>query len=202
MQIYIYEDSIVINNYNKPIPPVTINALNTQTSFPDREYENPSIREMFKDLDLIESFGSGVGKAKRAMSSNDNVTINYKEYDENIDITSVTIPISPLYKRLAISSGNLNIDGEKLNIGCRNLNIGCEKLNIEEVINNSSYSINVRESLLLIFKKFRNVLFSRRDIISALGVSNTTGTNYLTYLVNLGLIEKERGQGKGKYRFR
>ena len=205
MQIYVYEDSIVINNYNKPIPPVTINALNTQVSFPDREYENPSIREMFKDLDLIESFGSGVGKAKRAMSSNDNVNINYKEYDENIDITSVTIPISPLYKRLAISSGNLNIDGEKLNIGCRNLNIGaeklnigCEKLNIEEVINNSNYSINVRESLLLIFKKFRNVLFSRKDIISALGVSNTTGTNYLMYLVNLDLIEKERGQGKGK----
>ena len=188
MQIYVYEDSIVINNYNKPIPPVTINALNTQVSFPDREYENPSIREMFKDLDLIESFDSGVGKAKRAMSSNDNVAINYKEYDENIDITSVTIPISPLYKRLAFSNSNLNIGGEKLNI--------------EEVIKNSSYSINVRESLLLIFRKFRNVLFSRKDIISVLRVSNTTGTNYLTYLVDLNLIEKERGQGKGKYRFR
>ena len=202
VQIYVYEDSIVINNYNKPIPPVTINALNTQTSFPDREYENPSIREMFKDLDLIESFGSGVGKAKRAMSSNDDVAINYKEYDENIDITSVTIPISPLYKRLAFSSSNLNIGAEKLNISGENFNIGAEKLNIEEIINNSSYSINVRESLLLLFKKYRNVLFSRKDIISVLGVSNTTGTNYLSYLANLNLIEKERGQGKGKYRFR
>ena len=91
---------------------------------------------------------------------------------------------------------------KNLYIQRKKLNIGAEKLNIEEVINNSSYSINVRESLLLIFKKFRNVLFSRKDIISVLRVSNTTGTNYLTYLVDLNLIEKERGQGKGKYRFR
>ena len=74
---------------------------------------------------------------------------------------------------------------KNLYIKQKKLNIGAEKLNIEEVINNSSYSINVRESLLLIFKKFRNVLFSRKDIISVLRVSNTTGTNYLTYLVDL-----------------
>lgn len=49
---------------------------------------------MFKSLDLIESFGSGVGKAKRAMTENGSDGIHYQEYDENIDITSVLIPIS------------------------------------------------------------------------------------------------------------
>ena len=88
-------------------------------------------------------------------------------------------------KKSVHSAKNLYIQRKKLNIGCKNLNIGAEKLNIEEVINNSSYSINVRESLRLIFKKFRNVLFSRKDIISVLRVSNTTGTNYLTYIVDL-----------------
>ena len=60
-------------------------------------YENPSIREMFRSLDLIESFGSGVGKAKRAMVQNGSDNIHYEDYDENIDITSVVIPINRKY---------------------------------------------------------------------------------------------------------
>ena len=57
VQAYVYDDSIVITNYNKPIPPITIQDLNTKDSLPNRMYENPSIREMFRSLDLIESFG-------------------------------------------------------------------------------------------------------------------------------------------------
>lgn len=97
VQAYVYDDSIVITNYNKPIPPITIQDLNTKDSLPNRMYENPSIREMFRSLDLIESFGSGVGKAKRAMVENGSDGIHYQEYDENIDITSVMIPISTKY---------------------------------------------------------------------------------------------------------
>ena len=57
------------------------------------------------------------------------VAINYKEYDENIDITSVIIPISSLYKRLALSSSNLNI-GEKFVHSAKNLYIQRKKLYI------------------------------------------------------------------------
>lgn len=99
IQAYIYGESIVITNYNKPMPPITKRDLNTKDSFPNRMYENPSIREMFRSLDLIESFGSGVGKAKRAMAENGSDSIYYQEYDESIDITSVTIPISRKYLR-------------------------------------------------------------------------------------------------------
>lgn len=67
-------------------------------------YENPSIREMFKSLDLIESFGSGVGKAKRAMSENGSDDIQYQEYDENVDITSVVIPISKKISSIFLQS--------------------------------------------------------------------------------------------------
>lgn len=75
---------------------------------------------MFKSLDIIESFGSGVGKAKRAMTENGSDGIHYQEYDENIGITSVLIPISKKYLQysyraigLATKDQNLDFGGEK-----------------------------------------------------------------------------------------
>ena len=150
VQVYVYESSIVITNYNRPIPPITIKDLNTKESFPNRMYENPSIREMFRSLDLIESFGSGVGKAKRAMVQNGSDNIHYEDYDENIDITSVVIPINRKYleySNKAIGSftksanskkpvsgtekPDLDFDGKKLDIERPNLDIGDKKLDIE-----------------------------------------------------------------------
>lgn len=150
VQVYVYEDSMVITNYNKPIPPITIHDLNTKESFPNRMYENPSIREMFRSLDLIESFGSGVGKAKRAMVQNGSASIHYEEYDENIDITSVVIPINRRYleysdkamdgvqkfqvsekshlnpERLNLDIGDENLDNERLNLDIGDVNLDDE----------------------------------------------------------------------------
>ncbi len=215
IQIYVYDKSMVITNYNKPIPPVTIKDLNEREAFPDRTYENPTIREMFKSLDYIESYGSGIGKAKKAMSKNGSSNICFKEYDENIDITSVVIPINETYSKYA----GLDIEAEKLDIGPSNLDIGPQKLDIDDVvepgtkvkinridilgiINDSDYSQNVREGLLSIYNRFFDDTFGRGDIVNHLGVSNATGTNYIHYLENLGIVIEVRGLGKGKYRFR
>ncbi len=215
IQIYVYDKSMVITNYNKPIPPVTIKDLNEREAFPDRTYENPTIREMFKSLDYIESYGSGIGKAKKAMSKNGSSNICFKEYDENIDITSVVIPINETYWKYA----GLDIEAEKLDIGPSNLDIGPQKLDIDDVvepgtkvkinridilgiINDSDYSQNVREGLLSIYNRFFDDTFGRGDIVNHLGVSNATGTNYIHYLENLGIVIEVRGLGKGKYRFR
>lgn len=141
VQVYVYDDAIVITNYNKPMPPITIRELNTKDSFPNRMYENPSIREMFKSLDLIESFGSGVGKAKRAMAENGSDDIQYQEYDENVDITSVVIPISKKYLQysykamdLAMKDQNsvlkdqiLDFGGQKPTMKDQNLDFGGQK---------------------------------------------------------------------------
>ena len=135
VQIYIYDKSIVITNYNRPIPLVTINDLNTKDAFPNRVYENPSIREMFKSLDYIESYGSGIGKAKKAMSKNGIERIHFEEYDENIDITSVVIPINSKYekyKNLDIESQNLDIESQNLDIESRLL--GCFAIFIEDLL--------------------------------------------------------------------
>ena len=44
VQVYVYESSIVITNYNRPIPPITIKDLNTKESFPNRMYRARALR--------------------------------------------------------------------------------------------------------------------------------------------------------------
>ena len=68
--IYIYNDRITFVNHNRPVPPVTIEAMNKETRFDDRQYLNPELKEMFFALDLIESYGSGIRRAKEALKEN------------------------------------------------------------------------------------------------------------------------------------
>jgi len=209
IQIYIYEKSIVITNYNKPIPPITINDLNTKDSFPNRVYENPSIREMFKSLDLIESFGSGIGKAKRAMAENGQEKIHFEEYNDNIDITSVVVPINSKYlefvskaKKIDNESLNLDIDGQNLDIDSQNLDIRVNSIDSIGIIKGSNYSNTIKNALMRIYNCFFNKTFGRSDIVNYLNISNASGTNYINYLIELGLIVSVKGLGKGKYKFR
>ena len=68
--IYIYKDRISFVNHNRPLPPVTIEALNKDRSFDRRQYLNKELKEMFFSLNLIESYGSGIRRAKDALSEN------------------------------------------------------------------------------------------------------------------------------------
>jgi predicted HTH transcriptional regulator len=73
------EGFLDIVNYNKPLPPIRISDLNERTFFNERDTENPEIRDMFKALGIIESFGTGIGEAKRSMRENDCYKINILE---------------------------------------------------------------------------------------------------------------------------
>ena len=41
--IYIYNDRITFVNHNRPVPPVTIEAMNKEPRFDDRQYLNPEL---------------------------------------------------------------------------------------------------------------------------------------------------------------
>jgi len=62
--IYIYRDRISFVNHNRPLPPVTIEALNNNRIFDKRQYLNKELKDMFFSLNLIESYGSGIRRAK------------------------------------------------------------------------------------------------------------------------------------------
>lgn len=198
VQIYLYKERVVISNYNKPIPPITARSLNSDSAFPNRGYENPRLREMFKDLGLIESWGTGIGKAKRSLLDNGSPELHFEEFPEDVDITSVSIPINKEYLAL---EGELYIGDEKMNIGAENMNINVQIKSIKGRIEALSASPRQKEALLKLVEPLFGKVFGRREVLMILGCAVATGTKYVAILENGGVIEPVQGLGKGKYRF-
>ena len=164
---------------------------------------------MFKSLDLIESFGSGIGKAKRAMAENGQEKIHFEEYSDNIDITSVVVPINSKYlefiskaKKTDNESLNLDIESQNLDIESQKIDIRVNSIDSIGIIKKSNYSNTIKNALMRIYHKFFNETFGRSDIVNYLTISNASGTNYINYLIELELITPVTGLGKGKYKFR
>lgn len=69
--IYIYKDRISFINHNRPLPPITIKSLNLERRFGRRQYLNKEFKDMFFSLNLIESYGSGIRRAKDSLLENE-----------------------------------------------------------------------------------------------------------------------------------
>ena len=93
--IYIYRDRISFVNHNRPLPPVTIEALNNNRSFDKRQYLNKELKDMFFSLNLIESYGSGIRRAKDALKNNRSPKLKF--YPDN-DIDNYTNAIMEINK--------------------------------------------------------------------------------------------------------
>ena len=52
---------------------------------------------MFKALGIIESFGTGIGEAKRSMAENSSPELFFKLFEGGESITSVVIPVNAEY---------------------------------------------------------------------------------------------------------
>lgn len=98
--IYVYSDRLEFINHNQPLPPVTIRDMNEKTSFTERQYINPELRDMFFALDLIESYGSGIRRAKEALEENQSPKMKFLPENNEYDYTKVIVPIQKefLYK--------------------------------------------------------------------------------------------------------
>ena len=92
--IYIYNDRITFVNHNRPVPPVTIEAMNKETRFDDRQYLNPELKEMFFALDLIESYGSGIRRAKEALKENHSPELQFLPDNDTDDYTMAVVMIN------------------------------------------------------------------------------------------------------------
>ena len=191
IQIYISEQQINIVNYNKPLPPVRINDLNERTYFNERDSENPEIRDMFKQLGFIESFGTGIGEAKRAMADNHSPELYYKLFEGNVDLTSVVIPVSDEFYQIK--------NGSKAK---EKLWIEDESKDVKELIRASDYTGRVKHNLIRIYEGTETEVFGNSRIADLLDCSGVTATSYIKKLYDdLKLIAPVEGTGKGKYRF-
>ncbi|WP_318028600.1 RNA-binding domain-containing protein [Mycoplasmopsis gallinacea] len=93
--VYVRKDEISFVNHNRPLPPVTIDDLKTKKSFDTRKYLNTEIKDMFFALKLIESYGSGIKRAKESLEKNGSPELEFYPQNENDDYTQVIIKIHP-----------------------------------------------------------------------------------------------------------
>ncbi len=192
IQIYISNKQMNIVNYNKPLPPLKIKDLNERTFFNERDTENPEIRDMFKALGIIESFGTGIGEAKKALLDNGSPSLYYKTFESFDNITSVVIPASEEYLKLK-DEGN---DKE-------NSYIVQDDQVIKKSIMNSSYSSSTKRKLMEIYEQLGNIIFGNSKVREVLKCSEQTATTYIQRLYKeLHIISEIKGSGKGKYFFR
>lgn len=68
--------------------------MNIATEFPDRMYLNPKIKEMFFKFDLIESYGSGIKRAKEELETNHSPQVVFGPSNEMDDYTQATVYIN------------------------------------------------------------------------------------------------------------
>jgi predicted HTH transcriptional regulator len=113
--VYWYSDHLTFINHNRPLPPLTIKDLNERTEFDDRKYLNSEIKEMFFALKLIQSYGSGIRRAKNAMADNASPKLVFEpgEEDEK-DYTMVTAYINEEFAAIRKEEkGSVGVDDEK-----------------------------------------------------------------------------------------
>ena len=92
--IYIYKDRISFVNHNRPLPPVTIEALNKDRSFDRRQYLNKELKDMFFSLNLIESYGSGIRRAKDALLENGSPDLMFYPDNETDNYTNAVMEVN------------------------------------------------------------------------------------------------------------
>lgn len=192
IQIYVSEKQINIVNYNKPLPPIRISDLNERTFFNERDSENPEIRDMFKALGIIESFGTGIGEAKRSMQENGSPDLFYKTFDVNDNVTSVVIPVNEEYYEIK------NGTKPKKKVWIEN-----ETKDFKQKIMDSGYTKKIKQNILKLYEEIGTEVFGNSRVVEILGCSEVTATSYLKRMEDeLKIIVPVEGMGKGKYRFR
>lgn len=68
--------------------------MNKETRFDDRQYLNPELKEMFFALDLIESYGSGIRRAKDALKENRSPELQFLPDNDTDDYTMAVVMIN------------------------------------------------------------------------------------------------------------
>lgn len=146
---------------------------------------------MFKDLGIIESFGTGIGEAKRSMRENGSPDLYYKTFDSNDNVTSVVIPVNEEYYKTK-NKTDLN----------KNLKIEADTKVLKQKIMDSNYSSNIKNNILKLYENIGTEVFGNTRVVEILGCSEVTATSYLKRMEQeLKVTVSVEGAGKGKYRF-
>ncbi len=176
--IYVYSDRITFVNHNRPMPPVTIEAMNRQCSFDDRKYLNPELKDMFFALNLIESYGSGIRRAKEALKVNGSPKLEFLPNNDYDDYTMAVIYINEEFAKIAKEEkGSGKADKKPIKADKKPIKIERKTQILNYIAQNGSISNQEAKKLL--------------------GLAESTVKRLLKEMVDEGLLRSE-GERKGR----
>ena len=182
--IYWYSDHMTFINHNRPLPPVTIQDLNEKTEFADRQYLNKELKEMFFALKLVQSYGSGIRRAKKAMSDNHSPKLVFEPSEEDEkDYTQVTAYINEEFAAIR------NEEKEKE---------GRDKEKTTPIIPPITTPNTTREKILLMIEA--NPEITRKQIAEGIGISVDGVKYHLRKLSDEKILQYEGTSRKGRWR--
>lgn len=189
--IYWYSDHLVFINHNRPLPPVTIESMNNNTEFNDRQYLNTELKEMFYNLGLIQSYGSGIRRAKQAMEDNHSPKLLFEPANELDDYTMVTAYINEEFDRI---HNEENAKPEVVNSTQKTTQEVTQEVTQE--IDNSDKAIPLDNRILILISKTPTI--TRNALSRILGVSPETVKYHIKKLKDSGRLRRE-GSTKSGY---
>ena len=187
--IYLQDDHISFINHNRPLPPVTIEEMNNNIEFRDRNYLNPEIKEMFFALNLIESYGSGIRRAKKAMKDNKSPELVFEPNNDIDDYTMVTAYISKEYQEIQMEENNSSTEkAEKAN----KKPIKVEKADKKPV------KVEKREIMILEYL-MDNEYITNKTARGILGLADSTTKRILSNMVEKNMLRVEGEKKATRY---
>ena len=177
--IYIFKDHIGFINHNRPLPPVTIEDMNTQTEFLDRNYLNKELKEMFFNLNLIQSYGSGIRRAKIAMSDNGSPALQFSPDNDTDDYTQVVAYINDEFARIQAEEA------------------GLQGKTAQETAQETFDTLTDEEKIVILL--INNPLMTRNELAENLDISSDAVKRRLEKLKKEGKIERQGSTKAGKW---
>lgn len=93
-KVYIYDDRMEITSYPGPVAGLEVRHFEAGARPPQVPARNRRIGELLKELRLVETRGTGIGKIHRAMAENGSPPPHF-EFDEERTYFRVVLPIHP-----------------------------------------------------------------------------------------------------------
>ena len=177
--IYIFKDHIGFINHNRPLPPVTIEDMNTQTEFLDRNYLNKELKEMFFNLNLIQSYGSGIRRAKIAMSDNGSPALQFSPDNDTDDYTQVVAYINDEFARIQAEEA------------------GLQGKTAQETAQETFDTLTDEEKIVILL--INNPRMTRNELAEKLDISSDAVKRRLEKLKKEGKIERQGSTKAGKW---
>ena len=197
--IYVYSDHISFINHNRPLPPVTIEAMNTDTEFRERNYLNPELKEMFFSLNLIESYGSGIRRAKNAMAENHSPELVFSPKNDSDDYTMVTAYINEEFVKIQKEEQSAKI---KKGSGVQNERRERGKMSedLSEDLSEVFSEKELKKIIPILNYIAENEYVTPKTAMQLTGKSAATSRRYLKILCDAGILEKEGKTSNIQYR--